>query len=381
MFARFVTGGLLAVALITASSERAQATEKLRAELTVIADQVSKALKGMEQTTVSMGNFKGPTTLPSSTGPLFTNLLKEELEKKQVSVKNGEKYAIHGEYMDVIDASTSKLAVQIKGELIETKSSTPIVTFNRGAPSESATTLATLFGITAELPTKATATETLDQKVDQALQAGLDSPKVAIRESIVSASPTSLYAIELLVRTPQGYVPRPAVEDDGLAFCKIAKSEIYGIRLHNKSPYDAAVKLSIDGLSVFAFSENKNYTHFVLPPNSKSDVLGWHRSNLKSDSFLVVSYGESEVAKLLPNSAGVGTITAVFSAAWERGKNPPPDEPPLGKGGTPPDATGRGPSIDVRYSEVLRDVGVPRSTVSIRYTKPDPTDLPPGEAK
>lgn len=379
MFVRTVVSGLLAVAVITASAEKAQATEALRKELAVVADNVAKALKGMEETNVALGAFKGPATLPTSSAPLFSKLLTEELQKKDISIKTGTKYMVKGEYMDVINASSNKLAAQIKGELIDAKSNTPIVSFARG--TEDTTTVATLFGITAELPLKGTATEKLDQKVDQALQNGLDNPKVAIKESIVSASPTSTYAIELLIRTPQGYIPRPAVSDDGLAFCKIAKSEIYGIRLHNKSPYEAAVKLSIDGLSVFTFSENKNYSHFIVPPNSKSDVLGWHRSNQKTDSFLVVSYGESEVAKLLPNSAGVGTITAIFSAAWERGANPPSDEPPLGKGALPPDATGRGPSIDVRYTEAVRDVGVPRSTVSIRYTRPEPTDLPPGEPK
>ena len=86
-----------------------------------------------------------------------------------------------------------------------------------------------------------------------------------------------------------------------------------------------------------------------------------------------------EVAKALPNSASVGTITAVFAAAWDQGKLPPPDEAPRGKGPQSGDATGRGPAVAAKFVEVVKDVGVARSSVSIRYTKPDPSDLPDGE--
>ncbi len=166
------------------------------------------------------------------------------------------------------------------------------------------------------------------------------------------------------------------MEDDGLAFCKIARNELYGIRVYNLSPYDAAVTLTVDGLSVFAFSENKTYTHYIIPAGGKADIVGWHRTNAVADSFRVVGYGESEVARLLPSSSSVGTVTAVFAAAWNAGATPPPDEAPRSKGAPPADATGRGPAVAAKFVEVVKDVGVPRSTVSIRYTKPDPNDLP-----
>jgi hypothetical protein len=367
-FAMFVTRkwiALLAVAMIGASAGRAEATEKLRKELAVIATSLSKALKGMEETSVAMGAFKGPSTLPTSSGPLFTKLLKEELEKQSIGVNSGSKYMVKGEYLDVIDARSNKLAVQIKGELTD-KSNTPVLTFNRGA-IESDTTLASLFGITTELASNAT-----PEKRDETLQNGLDNPKVFISEARVAASSSSPYAVEMLVAGR----PRPSVEDEGLAFCKIARDEIYGLRIHNNSPFDAAVTITIDGLSVFAFSENKNYTHYIIPPKSKADILGWHRSNQVSDSFRVVAYADSEVARALPSSASVGTITAVFAAAWDANSSPPPDEAPRSKGAPPADATGRGPAVAAKFVEVVKDGGVVRSSVSIRYTKPDPTDLP-----
>src|SRR5688572_6468408 len=365
----FVTRKLIALAavlMIIASAPRAEATEKLRKELAVVANSLAKALKGMDETSVAMGAFKGPSTLPTSSGPLFTKLLKEELEKQSINVNTGSKYLIKGEYMDVIDARSNKLAVQFKGELTD-KSNTPVLTFNRGA-IESDTTLASLFGITTELASNAT-----PEKRDEALQNGLDKPKVFINETRVSATKASPYAIEMLVAGR----PRPSVDDEGLAFCKIARDEIYGLRVYNNSPFDAAVTISIDGLSIFAFSENRNYTHYIIPPNSKADILGWHRSNQVSDSFRVVAYADSEVAKALPASGSVGTITAVFAAAWDANGSPPPDEAPRSKGAPPADATGRGPSVAAKFVEVVKDVGVARSSVSIRYTRPDPSDLPP----
>src|SRR5690606_33261941 len=112
---------------------------------------------------------------------------------------------------------------------------------------------------------------------------------------------------EILVGTPQGLQPRPAVEEEGLAFCAIGRSEIYAIRVYNNSPHDASLTLTIDGLSVFAFSEFTNYTHYIIPAGGKPvDILGWHRTNEKSDAFKVVAFADSEVAKALPNSNSIG---------------------------------------------------------------------------
>ena len=59
---------LAAVAMIVAPAGRAEATEKLRKELTVIATNLSKALKGMEETSVAMGEFKGEGAVMGAAG-------------------------------------------------------------------------------------------------------------------------------------------------------------------------------------------------------------------------------------------------------------------------------------------------------------------------
>ena len=86
---------------------------------------------------------------------------------------------------------------------------------------------------------------------------------------------------------------------DGFAVVKIRRDEIYAIKLINDTPHDAAVTLTIDGLSVFAFSENAKYTHWVVPHKQTLTVPGWHRTNKVSDSFVVTEYAKSAVAEAL----------------------------------------------------------------------------------
>jgi hypothetical protein len=368
---RLCCGALAAFLLLNAQGARA--TEELRKELAVVAENIAQILKSMDESTISVGQFTGPPTLPTSAGPTFSKMLTEELTKRELKVALRSKYGVKGEYLDVINASTGLLAAQIKGELVDRQGNV-LTTFNRGV--EGTTTLASLFGVTADLPANKSA-----EVRDEALKQALDNPKVAIKESVVSASETSPYAIEILIATPQGLKPRPAVEEEGLAFCAIGRDEIYAVRVFNNSPNDASLTLTIDGLSVFAFSEFKDYTHYIIPAGGKPvDILGWHRTNEKSDAFKVVAYADSEVARALPSSTTVGTITAVFKAAWDPAGNPPADEP-LTKGakGAPGEATARGPEVQSRFTEVVRQTGVVRATVSIRYSRPDAANLPPPE--
>jgi hypothetical protein len=368
---RYLFVALAGSAILLATAERASATEELRKELAEVAKGLSQLLKSMDETTVSVGQFTGPPTLPTSAGPTFTKMLSEELTKLDMKIALRSKYGVKGEYLDVINASTGKLAAQIKGELVDRQGNV-LTSFNRGV--DGTTTLASLFGLTAELPVNQSA-EVRDEK----LQESLDKPKVFINEAKVAASEKSPYAIEILILSPQGLKPRPAVEEEGLAFCAIGRDEIYAVRVHNNSPFDASVSLTIDGMSVFAFSEFKEYTHYIIPAGKPTDILGWHRNNQKSDSFKVVAYADSEVAKALPNSTSVGTITAVFRAAWDPAGDPPPDEPRAK--GAPSEGTARGPEVEQKFTQVVRQIGKERAAISIRYSRPDAENLPPGEVK
>jgi hypothetical protein len=181
--------------------------------------------------------------------------------------------------------------------------------------------------------------------------------------------------VEILVAaSPEGPFEARAPEvKDGETFVPIRRGEVYVIRLINRSEHDAAVTVAIDGLSMFAFSEVKDaksgapkYTHVIVDPGKQSDIKGWHVTNEQSDSFQVTEYAKSAAAELnLQSGSGLGTITVCFAAAWAKAR--PADEPedPTREAA----ATGRGPRIDQKYTEVVRKIGVLRATVSVRYTR------------
>src|SRR5262249_34174498 len=144
------------------------------------------------------------------------------------------------------------LAVRIKGTVTD-RSGQVLFTFSRGVFSEAV--VAALFGTTAKLPADLPPAER-----NAELEKRLDKPKVHIEGSRVSAAADSPYAVEILAAPQPGgkYQPRTATVQDGLAFVPLRRGEVFGVRLINKSPHDAAVTLTIDGLSLYAFSDVKD---------------------------------------------------------------------------------------------------------------------------
>ena len=186
------------------------------------------------------------------------------------------------------------------------------------------------------------------------------------------------YSIEILVGPDPGqakpdlkaYTPRAATLDqDGLAFLKIGRGEVYAVKVYNTSTSDVAVTLTIDGLSMYSFSENKGYEVVFIHAGKAGTIAGWHRTNALSDSFQVAEYAKTAVAKLLPSSTTFGTITASFRAAWPRDGSPPADEPDPKRNSRSADATARGNPIDASYVEEMRNIGQFRGAVSVRYNK------------
>lgn len=375
---RFIKAPLLFLAFFlvvsTLVSTPAHAASDLNKELAEMAKKIKLLLdqKGLE--TIAVGDFTAPAKLAASAGPAIAKCLTDELKTLGITVKRRAELEVNGRYQDVDDKDTKLLAVQIKAHVVdhtgdEVMTLEPRAIFN-------ITTIASLTGVTVAMPADGT-----DKERSDALADALDKPEVHLASTRLSAATDSPYAIEVQVKSAEGYRPRAASkDDDGLAFLKIRRSELYAIKLINDSPYDAAVTVTIDGLNIFAFSENKNYTHYIVPSKQSLVVPGWHRTNQVSDAFQVTEYAKSAVAEALPSSTTVGTITASFAAAWAKDSLPPDDEAPGKKGGRSGDATGKGPPVDFKLVEVVRDVGRLRASVSVRYNKDDdPKDLPGGK--
>jgi hypothetical protein len=357
-----IASALAAGLAMAAGPAHAQQPDDLHRELAELAKQVKSLLDQKGGDSIAVGDFHGPARLASSAGPAITKALAEALGALGVSVKRRAALEINGEYRDVEDGKTHLLSVEIQAHVVDLAGAEIVALEPRGLFS--VPIIAAITGVTVALPPAAADTER-NKKLGDAL----GDPEVHLAGSRISALPKSPYAIEVLVKENGQFRPRSATKDDGLAFVKIGRGETYAIRLINDSPLDAAVVLTIDGLSVFAFSENKNYSCWIVPSKQTLTIPGWHRTNAKADSFLVTEYAKSAVAEALPSSASVGTITASFSAAWRKGANPPEDEAPSKKGGRAGDATGRGPETPTSFVEVVREIGRLRDAVSVRYTK------------
>jgi len=363
-----VRGGVLGLVapalLVPANRALAQADEEgdINDELATVAKQLSAFLKRSDKNVVTVGQFTSPPQLHSTAGPGIANILTEELIKRGVEVKPLADLGVKGEYRLLAKEGPRGPWAQIKGD-VQDAAGKRRFSFTRHVRGEA--TLCYLFGLTVDLP----ASENEEARGRRLLKS-VTAPQTFVRLSRVSAGEGRPYAVQVLVKEGDQYLPRAPAENNGLAFVKIKRGEIFAVELINDSDQDSAVTLSVDGLNMFAFSKNTDYSYVIVPRRSRGQILGWHITNQRSDAFQVTEYAKSAVAQLLPNSSAVGTITTTFAAAWPREASPPRDEPEtqlaLVRGR---DATGRGPSVEANYRVVERVVGRVRSSVSVRYTR------------
>jgi hypothetical protein len=106
---------------------------------------------------------------------------------------------------------------------------------------------------------------------------------------------------------------------------------------------------------------------FLVPAGGSVEVPGWMISRSRVLGFKVTGYPNTAVAQLGRDQSPTGTITATFSAAWEKGQKPPAGEPPTTRG-PGDDGTGFGKPKEIEARPVKRQVGVVRASVSVRYS-------------
>ena len=155
-------------------------------------------------------------------------------------------------------------------------------------------------------------------------------PEVPKGETKVRTKPDSPFAVEVLVKGPTDAAAKakaPRKDEKGRIFIDLAENDIYHLNLYNETKgnekFDAAVTITVDGLDVFRFSDDKKsdgkpkFSHFVIAPNEKpSTIFGWHKTNSPESkanmlSFLVTEYGKgaaSEAIKAPRGTTGVITV-------------------------------------------------------------------------
>jgi hypothetical protein len=335
---------------------------ELRTSLREMGAQVAKLLKGRNEDTIAVGAFTGPAHCPSSAGPGIKVILIEELEKLKVHVKTQANLELKGDYREVLDKGSDILVLRVKAEVLDREGEALAKLDQRIGDREM---LAQVLGITK--PDFGSGITPRQESAE--LYRCVTQPSVELLNTKIKASPSSRYAIEIEVKEANGYVPRNATKEDGLAFVALKKSDVFAINLINDSDYDAAVELSLDGLKMFAFSENRGYRYVLVPKHSSMLVKGWHRTNDVSDEFVITDHSKSAVAELLTNPDNIGTITAMFSAAWDPSGKPPEDEGAKFRDPFNP-AVGRGQPVSTPYKDIVRQRGRVRDVISVRYKKP-----------
>jgi hypothetical protein len=352
------------------------ASENLRKELTGVAQNIKQLLDSQQESAIAIGQFTGPANYPSSSGPGIAQMLSEELTKLGIQVKQRAKLGIRGEYYPMeINAEApafgKEMAVQLKGA-VEDGFGKVVADFSFKLTVKGESNFVEMMGVPVSLVKHNPEGRAKD------IRNSYDNPKVYKTGTRISAGPNSPYAIEILVAKK----PCDVHDNDGLAYIKLDRGDTYAVRLINDSPYEAAVRLSIDGLSMFTFSEIRQpdylagnapnpkkgqplYNVVLVPKKGKVDIVGWHRNNKVSDQFLITEYAKSAAASIY-HKTGIGTITATFAAAWPTTDAPPKDEPPKSRD---PNATGFGDRVQAPFVEVQRTVGAIRASVSVRYNK------------
>jgi len=368
-----------------AMAATASADEALAKKIASVALNISKLLQTQSPSVdaISIGAFSGPPTFPSSSGPAFVQLFTDAFQKHGITVKTRASIGLTGEYTlteieqkdEVSGRLAKRLAVQINGRLVDNFGKT-VTRFNalgiqEGAFQETVSgpeAVVETIGLPADLPVESPGGE-----IDQKLRESLVKPPVVLdaKKTRYKVSADSPYEIEILVDG----APCPIVLEDDLPYVTVQKGQTYAIRVYNNSDYDAAVKVLIDGLSVFHFSEIRNakdpgkpkYSVFIVGPKDSPTLKGWHKTNEHVASFLVAAFEESAAAKL-GHKSDIGTILVTFAAAWPHGSPPPPDEAVTRSAGGDV-GTAEGPPLEQKVQEAVRDIGKIRASLAIRYKK------------
>lgn len=347
--------------------------------LAELAVDLAETLEGLGEDQILVGTFTGPAVMQkSSAGAGIAKQLSDALTGRGIGISKRAKFAIQGSYNRVINGD-GRVEIIIRGEFENNQTGQSFGEFEKvvsAGGEANVENLASLFGISANVTTSAPAKQREQILVKSMLQPSVhvDASRCRLR-----TSPQSLYAVEILTWNGN---PSPGADpatlpfkaraisiDDGNAFVSIDRGDVYAIRLINDSPLDAAVSISIDGLSLFSFAD-QDHDHVILGRESSGVVYGWYRTSTHSDSFRVGSYADSAVNELGALSDGVGMISVAFRQAWGVNDSIPEDEfaaKLLASRGE--NATGRGASVVQNYQPWSGHVGAIRNVLSIRYER------------
>lgn len=350
---------VICLALINTSTVYATTLDESVGEVVV---RLTQYLASRNESSITLGQFIGPKELNATSGPQISKMFVDHFAKNKIDVRAGCNVGLQGLY-DVATGSQGLVGVKLNCSLVDPAGQIYTDFTIHAEVIDKPEEVVELLGVTTNLYP-----EDIDEDRNKDLKKRITNPKCHIDGSKCSADQKSPFSVEIAVNGR----PLPVNLHEGLGFVDIQHGDVYTVRLYNNSQYEAAVRLSIDGLSVFTFSDildprtrEPKYQHYIIPPQRHIELYGWHKTNEVVNSFLVTSYAKSAAATI-QHKQDIGTITAVFSAAWAKDGTPPSDENLVGRGDN---ATGFGPPVKQVSEEVERTIGRLRSSISLRYNK------------
>ena len=343
-----------------------------------IVDRVQKYMANHGDNSVTIGNFNGPPS--SSAGIRIKAALAERLKAADVNVSKLARLEVRGTFASEVEPTP---IVLIRAEMVDQTGAT-LGDFRERISVDSVEDVVNLLGATTDLTTSESTTEnesqreTIEQR-DEQLGKDIQAPSFSLTgTTAVSAKADSPYRVEIFLRDAGTLTPIPVEDFSGFALVSLSKGQEYVVKLHNASDIDVGVKLTIDGVNTFEFSENAGFRDlgmWMVPAGQVGTVDGWHINNNESLAFLVTDVPDSATAKLQRETTAIGTINASFFPAWTGDDVPEVEIIGKARGDI---GTGLGSKIGSVYETVQRHFGATLlAAVSIRYEKPDPpVDLP-----
>jgi hypothetical protein len=381
---RFMLGlALFAMALLRAEPAFAKNT-LLDATDEICAD-MKKFLDGQGKNKVRIGQFVGKSLEAgrASSSPLLKESLRISLLKQNIDVVDGKAaFEVTGSFQAIEDERTGRQAVILTVTLDDGLGNEfKFQGVSKGKAEkyyfENVPDVAKVLGINSYLPPNRPEKE---QIID--IKESIDHPTCLLDGTRILAAKGAPFAVEILVapetsvkRKASDYNVKQPKDQKGLAFVPIAPKEAYAVRLYNRSKFDVAVDLCIDGLNMYYFSEKRDpktkspaYRYIIVPANRNVEVRGWYVTGQDSDEFTITPRANSAIAKAMAsNPADVGTVTANFFRAWDPEHGRPSDESPSVLDQIR--SSSRAQRFLEKYVEVDYYVGTFRGSVSVRYTK------------
>jgi hypothetical protein len=166
----------------------------------------------------------------------------------------------------------------------------------------------------------------------------------------------------------------PEIKENKEPHVTFRPNQEFAVVLHNRGRREAAVFLTLDGVSVFTRSTVRHeeggrkgsprLTHILVPAGGSTQVGGWHKDFKTIEPFVVVPRD-----KAVNPTARLASIKALFSAAWPAGEKAPEDEPRLTQSGAG-HGIGAAQERPQDSKEVARTIGTVRGIVEVRYQVP-----------